>query len=97
MSRYGKFQRDYSPPQGNLNLGLSRLSLKSNIGYQNAKRTSKFFEEVYYALLEHFGQQGMLKQVKKQLKSKVVLLDSTLMSLCISMYDWALYTRTREL
>lgn len=81
---------------GNLNhLGLSRAPSKSNIGYQNAKRTSKFFEEVYYALLEHFGQQGMLKQVKKRLKSKVVLLDSTLMSLCISMYDWALYTRTK--
>lgn len=81
---------------GNLNhLGLSRAPSKSNIGYQNARRTSKFFEDVYYSLLEHFGQHGTLKQVKKRLKSKVVLLDSTLMSLCISMYDWALYTHTK--
>lgn len=37
----------------------------------------------------------MLKHIKKRLTSKVVLLDSTLMSLCISMYDWALYTHTK--
>lgn len=37
----------------------------------------------------------MLKHIKKRLKSKVVLLDSTLMSLCISTYDWALYTHTK--
>ena len=80
----------------NLNhLVLSRAPSKSNIGYQNAKRSSKFFEDVFYALLQHFGQHGELKQVRKHLKSKIVLLDSTLMSLCLSMYDWALYTHTK--
>ncbi|WP_052052924.1 hypothetical protein [Prevotella sp. S7 MS 2] len=33
--------------------------------------------------------------MKKRLKAKVCLLDSTLMSLCLSMYDWALYTHTK--
>ena len=50
---------------GNLNhLGLSRAPSKSNIGYQNAKRRSNFFEDVFYALLQHFGQHGELKQVR---------------------------------
>ena len=69
---------------GNLNhLGLSRVPSKSNIGYQNALRTSSFFEDVFYALFQYLGQHGDLKQMKKRLKAKVCLLDSTLMSLCL--------------
>ena len=81
---------------GNLNhLGLSRAPSKSNISYQNTNRTSQFFEDVFYALFQYLGQHGGLKQMKKRLKAKVCLLDSTLMSLCLEMYDWALYTHTK--
>lgn len=63
---------------GNLNhLGLSRAPSKSNIGYQNAHRTSSFFEDVFYALFQYLGQHGELKQMKKRMKAKVFLLDST--------------------
>ena len=38
---------------GNLNhLGLSRAPSKSNISYQNANRTSQFFQDVFYALFQ---------------------------------------------
>ena len=81
---------------GNLNhLGLSRAPSKSNISYQNTNRTSQFFKDVFYALFQYLGQHGGLKQMKKPLKAKICLLDSTLMSLCLSMYDWVLYTHTK--
>ena len=42
---------------GNLNhLGLSRAPSKSNISYQNANRTSQFFQDVFYALFQYLGQ-----------------------------------------
>ena len=51
---------------GNLNhLGLSRAPSKSNSSYQNANRTSQFFEDVFYALFQYLGQHGGLKQMKK--------------------------------
>lgn len=43
---------------GNLkHLGLSRAPSQSNISYQNANRTSLFFEDVFYALFQYLGQQ----------------------------------------
>ena len=93
--RYVKSQRGLQSATGNLNhLGLSRAPSKSNISYQNANRTSQFFEDAFYALFQYLGQHGGLKQMKKRLKAKVCLLDSSLMSLCLEMYDWALYTHT---
>ena len=45
---------------GNLNhLGIHTAPSKSNLAYQNEHRTSDFFRACYYALLNHFGQQGI--------------------------------------
>lgn len=44
---------------GNLNhLGIKRASSKSSVAYQNAHRVSSVFREIYYAVLNYFGQQG---------------------------------------
>ncbi|MBO1362984.1 DUF4372 domain-containing protein [Prevotella sp. A2931] len=41
---------------GNLNhLGILRAPSKSNIAYQNEKRSCAFFRECYYKLLNYFG------------------------------------------
>jgi hypothetical protein len=42
-------------------------------------------------LLEQLGQQARFKQVKFKIKSKIFLLDSTTISLCLSLFDWARY------
>lgn len=81
---------------GNLNhLGLSRAPSKSNIAYQNEHRTSEMFRECYFSLLSHFGQQAGYGKRKFRIKAPIKLLDSTLVSLCMSLYDWALYTHTK--
>ena len=77
---------------GNLNhLGIDRAPSKSTISYQNKHRNWELFREYYYQLLGRLGQQAGFKQVKFRIKSKIFLLDSTTISLCLSLFDWAKY------
>lgn len=77
---------------GNLNhLGIQKAPSKSSISYQNKNRNWKLFRAYYYQLLESLGQQAGFKQVKFKIKSKIFLLDSTTISLCLSLFDWAKY------
>ena len=51
---------------GNLNhLGISRAPSKSTVAYQNARRDSSVFREIYYMLLRHFGQQAERQRADK--------------------------------
>src|SRR5690554_7329910 len=83
---------------GNLNhLGINKAPSKSTISYQNQRRDWELFKEYYYKLLETLGQQAYQKRVKFTIKSKIFLLDSTTISLCLSLFDWAKYkTRSEE-
>ena len=77
---------------GNLNhLGNVHSPTKSNLGYQNKHRSWEIFQDYYYALLKHLGQQAGFKQVKFKIKSKIFLLDASTISLCLSLFDWAKY------
>jgi len=81
---------------GNLNhLGIQRAPSKSTISYQNKHRDWRLFRDYYYQLLKRLGQQAGFKQVKFRIKSKILLLDSTTISLCLSLFDWAQY-KTRK-
>jgi len=77
---------------GNLNhLGVSRAPSKSNISYQNKHRNWELFRDYYFELANRLGQQAKFKQVRFKIKSKIFLLDSTTISLCLSLFDWARY------
>lgn len=77
---------------GNLNhLGIEKAPSKSTISYQNKHRNWELFKAYYYQLLSSLGQQAGFKQVKFKIKSKIFLLDSTTISLCLSLFDWAKY------
>jgi hypothetical protein len=77
---------------GNLNhLGVEKAPSKSSISYQNKNRNWELFRAYYYQLLSSLGQQAGFKQVKFKIKSKIFLLDSTTISLCLSLFDWAKY------
>lgn len=81
---------------GNLNhLGIERAPSKSTISYQNKHRDWRLFRDYYYHLLEYLGQQAKFKQVKFKIKSKIFLLDSTTISLCLSLFDWAHYKTSK--
>lgn len=77
---------------GNLNhLGVQKAPSKSSISYQNKHRNWELFKSYYFQLLSSLGQQAGFKQVKFKIKSKIFLLDSTTISLSLSLFDWAKY------
>lgn len=77
---------------GNLNhLGVQKAPSKSTVSYQNQRRDWELFKDYYYKLLETLGQQAYRKRVNFRIKSKIFLLDSTTISLCLSLFDWAKY------
>lgn len=81
---------------GNLNhLGIARAPSKPTIAYQNAHRNSKVFRDIYYATFQHFGQQSLWQRSKFRFKAPIKLLDSSMVTLTLSLYDWAHYTTTK--
>jgi len=77
---------------GNLNhLGNVHPPTKSNLSYQNKNRNWELFKDYYYALQKQLGQQAGFKQVKFRIKSKILLLDASVISLSLSLFDWAKY------
>ena len=81
---------------GNLNhLGINKAPSKSSISYQNKNRSHELFKEYYFELLQSLGQHPRFKQVKFRIKSKIFLLDSTIISLCLNLFDWAKYKRAK--
>lgn len=78
---------------GNLNhLGICRAPSKSTVAYQNAKRDSGVFRRIFYALLAHFGQQAVWQRTRYRFKMPIKLLDSSTITLTMSLYEWAHYT-----
>ena len=81
---------------GNLNhLGINKAPSKSSISYQNKHRDWKLFRAYYYKILEKLSAEAGFKQVKFKIKSKIYILDSTTISLCLSLFDWAKYRTSK--
>ncbi len=74
-------------------LGLTQSPAKSTMSDGNKNRGYEVFETLYYRLLKHYervltrhGERRIIEQVKNK---TVKLIDSTTISLCLSMFDWA--------
>lgn len=81
---------------GNLNhLGIETAPSKSTLSYQNKHRDYNLFKDLYFALYEQLGQHVHKEKIKFRIKSKIMLLDSTTISLCLSLFDWAKYKTTK--
>lgn len=83
---------------GNLNhLGIQGKSpSKSSLSYINANRDWQMFREYYFKLLENFQNKGQFKRKKfKKIKRKIYLLDSTIISVCLKVFDWAKYRQEK--
>ena len=74
-------------------LKLSQSPARSTMSDGNKKRDWRVFEHLYNRLLSHY--QSVLKKhhkphIIKEIKGKVVkLIDSSTISLCLAMFDWA--------
>jgi Transposase DDE domain/Domain of unknown function (DUF4372) len=80
--------------EGKLNhLGIEVLP-KSSLSYANAHRPAALFEQVFLSLFAYCQSQTPVRK-KFRFKNKLVSLDSTVIDLCLSMYDWAQFRRTK--
>ena len=83
---------------GNLNhLGIQgKTPKKSSLSYINATRDWQMFREFYYKLLEEIQNRGYFRRKKfKKIKRKIFLLDSTIISVCLEVFDWAKYRQEK--
>lgn len=67
---------------------------RSSLAYANGHRPWQLFEKVFYGLFETVAAQAVGKK-KFRFKNKLVSLDSTVIDLCLSLYDWAKFRRTK--
>src|SRR5699024_9731093 len=77
---------------GNLNhVGVSKAPSKSTVSYQNKRRDWRLFSDYYYCLFMRLGHDGRFMHVRFLIKFKILLLDLTTISLCVSRLKWICY------
>ena len=67
---------------------------RSSLSYANGHLPWELFEKVFYNLYGTVAAKTTGKK-KFRFKNKLVSLDSTVINLCLSMYDWAKFRRTK--
>lgn len=83
---------------GNLNhLGIQgKCPSRSSLSYINEHRDWRMFREFYFMLLSELDKRGYLRRKKfKKIKRKIYMLDSTVISLCLKVFDWAKYRQEK--
>jgi len=82
---------------GNLNhLGITEGPSKSSLSYINKHRNWELFRDYYFALLSSFSNEVSFQRIKFKAKvKKIFILDATVISLCLSVFDWAKYRQTK--
>ncbi len=78
-------------------LGVFRAPNKSTLSYANRHRPAALYEELFWTALRRFRTHGGLGRRKKQFrfKNKLFSLDSTTISLCLSLFPWAKFRRAK--
>lgn len=80
-----------------VHLGMKRAPNKSTLSYANAHRPAGFFEELFWTTAHRLRRQGSLGQRKSKFRfhNKLLSLDSTTISLCLSLFPWASFRRAK--
>lgn len=74
-------------------LGI-RAPKRSTLAYANEHRPWQLYQSVFLSFYEKCSKEGIGKK-KFRFKNKLKSLDSSTIDLCLSMYDWAKFRRTK--
>lgn len=74
-------------------LGINEAPARSTLSYANRVRPAALFEQVFYTVLGRCQSASPRHQFR--FKHKLLSLDSTVLELCASMFDWARFRRTK--
>jgi hypothetical protein len=75
-------------------LGMKEAPKKSTLSYANAHRPWEMFRDLFYDTLDICAMAAPKKR-KFRFKNKLLSLDSTTISLCLSLFPWAEFRRTK--
>jgi Transposase DDE domain/Domain of unknown function (DUF4372) len=76
-------------------LGVERAPTRSTLAYANEHRSWKIYEDVFGQLVSLCQGEAKAKKTRFRFKHPVMSLDSTTIPLCLSMFEWAKYVRTK--
>jgi hypothetical protein len=76
-------------------LGLKEAPSRSTLSYANSHRPWQLYETVFYRLLEQACALAAKQKRRFRFKNPLLSIDSSTIDLCLSMYDWAKFRRTK--
>lgn len=77
-------------------LGVAVAPKRSTLAYANEHRPWELFQSVFAALYQRcHGEAQQRGRRRFRFKHKLLSLDATLIPLCLSVFDWALYRRSK--
>ena len=76
-------------------LGVADPPNRSTLSYANQHRPWQLYQTVFYDLLKTCQAEASQLKRKFRFKHKLLSLDSTVIPLCLSMFDWAQYRRAK--
>jgi hypothetical protein len=78
-----------------MQLGMDGSPSKSTLAYANEHRPWQLYKTVFHNLLGRCQQEAQTRKRKFRFKHKLLSIDSTSISLCLQMFDWAVYQRSK--
>jgi hypothetical protein len=80
-----------------VHLGIAKAPRRSTLSYANEHRPAALFEDLFWTVLARFREQQGLGSRKHRFrfKNKLLSLDSTTISLCLTMFPWAHFRRAK--
>jgi hypothetical protein len=80
-----------------VHLGIGKAPNKSTLSYANEHRPAKLYEDLFYTALQRFrDEKGLGPRHKKfRFRNKLLSLDSTTITLCLEMFPWANFRRSK--
>ncbi len=80
-----------------VHLGIFQAPRRSTLSYANEHRPAALFQDLFFTALARFRQEQALggRRHKFRFKNKLLSLDSTTISLCLSLFPWAKFRRAK--
>ena len=78
-----------------VHLGVRAAPSRSTLAYANSHRPWQLYQSVFENLLKHCQAMAALKQRRFRFKHPLRSLDGTVIELCVTMFDWARFQRTK--
>jgi hypothetical protein len=80
-----------------VHLGIGKAPNKSTLSYANEHRPATLYEDLFYTALQRFRDEKGLgpRNQKFRFRNKLLSLDSTTITLCLEMFPWANFRRSK--